>query len=51
MVELEIVPSVKDRFSHIILAIDAVLQELHGISEDALARISHTVERIGTPNQ
>jgi uncharacterized protein with HEPN domain len=37
MVEVEIVPSVKDRFAHILSAIDAVLEELHGISEGALA--------------
>jgi uncharacterized protein with HEPN domain len=38
MMELEIVPSVEDRFSHILSAIDAVQKTLHGISEDALAR-------------
>ena len=38
MTELEIVPSMADRFAHILSAIDAVQQELHGISEDALAK-------------
>jgi uncharacterized protein with HEPN domain len=38
MTELEIVPSVEDRFSHILSAIDAVQEELRGISEDALAK-------------
>jgi uncharacterized protein with HEPN domain len=37
MTELEIVPSVADRFAHILSAIDAVQEELHGTSEDALA--------------
>jgi uncharacterized protein with HEPN domain len=37
MVELEIVPSVKDRFSHILSAINAIQEESHRISEDALA--------------
>ncbi len=38
MTELEIVPSMADRFTHILSAIDAVQEELHGISEDALAK-------------
>ena len=38
MTELEIVPSVEDRFSHILSAIDAVQEELRGVSEDALAK-------------
>jgi hypothetical protein len=37
MTELEIVPSVEDRLSHILSAIDAVREILQGISEDALA--------------
>ena len=36
MMELEIVPSIEDRFSHILSAIDAVQEVLHGISENAL---------------
>jgi uncharacterized protein with HEPN domain len=37
MPEAEIVPSVAERFAHILSAIGAVEEELHGISEDALA--------------
>jgi uncharacterized protein with HEPN domain len=37
MTDLEIVPSVANRFSHILSAIDAVHEELHGISEVTLA--------------
>jgi uncharacterized protein with HEPN domain len=37
MTELEIVPSVADRFGHILSAIEAVEEGLHGISEAALA--------------
>ena len=33
----ETLPSVADRFAHILSAIDAVQEELHGITEDALA--------------
>jgi uncharacterized protein with HEPN domain len=37
MTESEIVPTVEDRFFHILSAIGAVQEGLHGISEDALA--------------
>jgi uncharacterized protein with HEPN domain len=37
MTESEVVPSVTERFFHILSAIAAVEEELHGISEDALA--------------
>jgi uncharacterized protein with HEPN domain len=35
--EIEITPSVEDRFSHILSAIDAVHEVLQGVSEDVLA--------------
>src|SRR5580704_7877545 len=35
--ELDIAPSVQDRFSHILSAIDAVQEVLRGVSEEALA--------------
>ena len=38
MTESEALPSVAERFGHILSAIDAVQDELHGISEDALAK-------------
>jgi uncharacterized protein with HEPN domain len=37
MVESEVVPSVQDRFAHILSAIDTVQEILGGISEGALA--------------
>jgi uncharacterized protein with HEPN domain len=37
MTESEVLPSVTERFDHILSAITAVEEELHGISEDALA--------------
>jgi uncharacterized protein with HEPN domain len=37
MTELEIVPSVTDRFAHILSAIGTVQKQLHGISEEELA--------------
>ncbi len=37
LTESEALPSVADLFAHILSAIDAVQEELHGISEDALA--------------
>ena len=37
MTELETVPSVTNRFAHILSAISTVQEQLHGISEEALA--------------
>ncbi len=37
MTESEALPSVADRFAHILSAINTVQEELHGISEGALA--------------
>ncbi len=37
MTQLEIVPSVADRFAHILSAIGTIQEQVHGISEEALA--------------
>ena len=38
MIESGAIPTVPDRFAHIVLAIDVVQQNLHGISERELAK-------------